>query len=209
MLIPREKPYLQGLNSYYLHLEKFIEHLQGEIGSGGIHCHSPGLDMLIYFTENEIISSLIQEKGSPASPCADAALVRNAFAGASMAVKVYQLDPHAIFFWAQLPPFKRAKAVLKSTEIPLPDLIYRLRKKHFSGFIEVQVVNKTDSGILFFHEGERVGGSYSWGQGGMSTGPADYHALLGQIQAAEGLFTFGSFVSPGTTTAELQAGLLG
>ncbi len=38
MLIPRERPYLEGLNSYYLQLEKFIEHLQGEIGSGGVHC---------------------------------------------------------------------------------------------------------------------------------------------------------------------------
>ncbi len=63
MLIPREKPYLEGLNSFYLHLEKFIEHMQGEIGSGGMHCLSSNLEMMVYFNEYEVISNLLQEKG--------------------------------------------------------------------------------------------------------------------------------------------------
>ncbi|MBV5317470.1 MAG: hypothetical protein JZU50_06650 [Desulfobulbaceae bacterium] len=194
MLTPREKPYLEGLNSYYLHLEKFIEHMQGEVGSGGVHCKSPNLEMLIYFNEHEIISSLLQKKGKEAKYAPSYEIARGSFYGANFLIKVYQLDAHAIFFWAQLPPFQRAKSILKSTEIPLPDLVFRLRQKQFSGFIEVQVLSKPDGGILFFHEGERVGGSYSWGKGGMSTAHEDYNTLLGRIQSAEATFTFGSFV---------------
>jgi hypothetical protein len=76
----------------------------------------------------------------------------------------------------------------------LPDLVFRLRQKNFSGFIDVQLLNKQESGLLFFHEGERVGGSYSWGKGGMSTSAADYNTLLSRIQTGEGVFSFGSFI---------------
>lgn len=194
MLTPRERPYLDGLNSYYLHLDKFIEHLQGEIGSGGIHCRSPYLELLIYFNENEIISTLLQEKGEKATSLPSFEIIRGSFYSANFSVKVYQLEAHAIFYWAQMPSFQRAKSALKSTEIPLPDLIFRLRQKQFSGFIEVELVNKADSGILFFNEGERVGGSYTWGRGGMSLSDEDYNSLLGLVQSGEGLFTFGSFI---------------
>jgi len=194
MLLPREKPYLDGLNSYYLHLERFIEHLQGEIGSGGLHCQSSNQAMMIYFNESEVISNLIQEKSCPASFVASHEIARNAFYSSIYSVKVFQLDAHAIFFWAQMMAFQRAKASLKSTEIPLPDLIYRLKQKQFSGFIDVQLVKKNDGGILFFNEGERVGGSYSWGRGGMSTSDEDYYSLLSRIQLNEGIFTFGTFL---------------
>ncbi|MCL2340682.1 MAG: hypothetical protein FWC49_03140 [Proteobacteria bacterium] len=194
MLLPREKPYLDGLNSYYLHLERFIEHMQGEVGSGGVHCLSPGLEMMIYFNEQEIISNLLQSKGQPAAFVPSLEIARAAFYSATYAVNVFQLDPHAIFFWAQMQSFQRAKASLKSTEIPLPDLIFRLRQKHFSGFIDVQLVKKNDGGILFFNDGNRIGGSYSWGKGGMSMSDEHYHTLLSRIQLHEGTFTFGTFL---------------
>jgi len=194
MLTPRERPYLNGLNSYYLHLDKFIEHLQGDIGSGGIHCRAPFLELLIYFNENEIISSLLQEKGGKAISPPSFEIIRGSFYSANFSVKVYQLEAHAIFYWAQMPSFQRAKSALKSTEIPLPDLIFRLRQKQFSGFIEVELVNKDDSAVLFFNEGERIGASYTWGTGGMSVSDEDYNTLLGRLQSGEGLFTFGSFV---------------
>ncbi|MCL2790323.1 MAG: hypothetical protein FWD79_06725 [Desulfobulbus sp.] len=193
MLLPREKSYLRGLNSYYLHLERFIEHMQGEIGSGGVHCLSSSLEMMIYFNEHEVISNLVQEKGQPASFVASHDS-HNTFYNSIYSVEVFQFDSHAIFFWAQMPPFQRAKASLKSTEIPLPDLIFRLKQKQFSGFIDVQLMKRSDGGTLFFNEGERVGGSYSWGKGGMSMADEDYHSLLSRIQLNEGIFTFGTFL---------------
>ncbi len=194
MLIPREKPYLEGLNSYYLHLEKFIEHMQGDIGSGGIHCTSPNVEMLIYFSENEIVSSLMQEKRGPVVVAPFYEIVNGTFCKANFSVKVYQLEAHALFFWAHMPPFQRAKSVLKSTEISLPDLVFRLRQKQFSGFIDAQLINKPDNGVIFFHEGERIGGSYNWGRGGMSTADEDYNILLSRMQSSEGIFTFGNFI---------------
>ncbi len=195
MLIPREKPYLEGLNSYYLHLEKFIEHMQGDIGSGGLYCKSHNLEMLIFFTENEIVRCLVQEKGGQATVSSFSEIVKVSFNQANFSIKVYQLEEHALYFWAHMPSFQRAKSVLKSTEIPLPDLVFRLKQKQFSGFIDAQVFNKTESGVVFFHEGKRIGGSYTWGKGGMSTTDEDYNMLLSRMQqSTEGVFTFGNFI---------------
>lgn len=194
MLIPREKPHLEGLNSYYLHLERFIEHLQGEIGSGAVYCVSPNRELLTFFNEEEIISSMLKEHDGNATPVPSFEIVRSRFYSGSFTIKVFFLDPNAIYFWAQMPPFQRAKAALRSTEIPLPDLIFRLRMKQFSGFIEVQLPKKTEGGVLFFNDGDRVGGSYTWGRGGLSTSDEDYNILLGRVQAGEGVFTFGSFL---------------
>ncbi|MGD9950663.1 MAG: hypothetical protein AB7U29_19630 [Desulfobulbus sp.] len=199
MLIPREKPHLEGLNSYYLHLEKFIEHLQGDIGSGAVYCASTSLEILTFFNEEEIISSMLKEKDGHVTVAPSFELVRSRYYSGSFTVKVFYLDQNAIFYWAQMPPFQRAKARLRSTEIPLPDLIFRLRMKQFSGFIEVQLTQKkTEGGVLFFHEGDRVGGSYTWGKGGMSTSNENYNTLLSRVQSGEGIFTFGSFVKEET-----------
>ncbi|NLX18442.1 MAG: hypothetical protein GXY53_04055 [Desulfobulbus sp.] len=194
MLIPREKPYLQGLNSYYLQLERFIEHMQGDIGAGSIHCRSARVEMMIYFNESEIISNLIQEKGQTVQVVPSLEIARSTFYCSSCSVNVYQLDANAIYFWAQMPAFQRAKTSLKSSEIPLPDLIFRLRQKQFSGFIDVQLMRKDEGGILFFNEGDRIGGSFSWSTGGMSTSDEDYNTLLSRVQLNDGLFSFGSFI---------------
>ena len=197
MLVPREKPYLDGLNSYYLQLERFITHMQGEIGSGAIHCASHSLEMLVFFNESEVISSLIQRRGEKASFSPSYEISRSFFYEASYAVRVFQLGDHAIFFWAQMPPFQRGRAALKSSEIPLPDLVFRLGRKRFSGFIDVRLDNRPESGLLFFHEGKRIGGSYSWGSGGLTLANEDYTTLLGRVQSSGAVFTFGTFAREG------------
>lgn len=197
MLVPREKPHLEGLNSYYLQLERFITHMQGEIGSGGMHCSSHNLEMLIFFNESEVISSLVQRRGEKARFSPSYEIARSFFYEASYTVRVFRLDDHAIFFWAQMPPFQRSRSALKSSEIPLPDLVFRLGRKEFCGFIDVRLENRPESGLLFFHEGKRIGGSYSWGSGGLSLAQEDYTTLLARVQTSGGVFTFGTFAREG------------
>jgi len=205
MLLPKEKPFLEGLNSYYLNLEKMIEHLQGEIGSGCIYGISPSRELLIYFDENEIIRCVLQEERHKALFYSDLQIIKEVFLQDNFIINIYFLDANAIFFWGQMPSFQRAKSALKSTEIPLPDLIFRLRQKNFSGFIDVQIVDQDESGLLFFNEGERVGGSYSWAKGGMSKIDEDYNTLLSKVQAGEGKFNFGSYVKKSELKAATKA----
>jgi len=92
-----------------------------------------------------------------------------------------------------MPPFQRAKAKLKSTDITLPDLIFRLRQKKFSGFLDVSLQARDDGAILFFHKGERRGGSYSWGKGGLNLSDDNYNRLLGLLQTHAATYEIGHF----------------
>ena len=193
MLIPKEKPFLTGLNSYYLYIDKFIEHLQGEIGSGCLYGQSADQEILVYFDEQEIIRSIIQDKGERAQVLQGLEPVKQSLSRKNFLVTIYYLDPSSIFFWGQMPSFQRVKAKLKTTDISLPDLFFRLRQKKFSGFIDVNLQEHDGGGILFLHQGERMGGSYSWGTGGLNPSDDDYNKLLGLLQSNVATYDIGQF----------------
>jgi len=194
MLIPLEQPYLQGLNSYYLHIDKLVEHLQGEIGSGCLYFSSSSQEILIYFDEQEILRGVIQDNGAHAQVSPTLEPVFEALSFKNFRVVVYQLDPNAIFFWGQMPQFQRAKKELNSSDIQLPDLIFRLKQKIFSGFVHVRFLEKRGGALLFFHKGQRVGGSYTWGMGGLDASDRAYNDLLKQLQKHKATFAIGHFL---------------
>ncbi|MCI5139967.1 MAG: hypothetical protein D3922_16510, partial [Candidatus Electrothrix sp. AR1] len=195
MLLPREKPFLTGLNSYYLDIEKFIQHLQGEIGSGCLYCNSADQELLVYFDEYDIVRGVTQNNGENARVSNQLDHVLLPLQKRNFQVTIYYLDPDSIFFWGQMPAFRRAQNTLTSDKVNLPDLIFRLSQDDFSGFIEVDVDGKEDCAVLFFHEGQRRGGSYYWGTGGLSLADSDYNTLLGMLQKGSGTYSLGYFTS--------------
>ena len=195
MLLPREKPFLTGLNSYYLDIEKFIQHLQGEIGSGCLYCKAADQELLVYFDEYDIVRGVTQNNGEHARVSDRLDHVLASLQIKSFQVTIYYLDPDSIFFWGQMPAFRRTQSSIASDKVSLPDLIFRLSQKKFSGFIEVDLNDKEDCAVLFFYEGQRRGGSSYWGTGGLSPADADYNTLLGMLQKNSGTYSLGYFTS--------------
>ncbi len=204
MLIPKEKSYLDGLNSYYLQLERFVEHLQGEIGSGCLHCQAAEQELLIYFDEQEILRSVVQNRGESAQVSTNLLPIFAQLAQKSFQVTVYYLDSSSIFFWGQLPDFKRDNKTLQSTDISLASLVSQLCQKNFSGFIEVGMVEGKEAAILFYHEGERKIASYSWGQGGGSLSNEDFEKLLKLTETGVANFSLGQFRRPSSSTVYVE-----
>ena len=203
MLIPKEQPYLVGLNSYYLHFEKFIEHLQGEIGSGCLYCQAVDQEILVYFDEREIVRGVTQSSGEHAQVSQDLESVLQALIRRNFLVTVFYLDSASIFYWGEMPSFKRTKAKVKVTDITLPDLTTRLLEKKFSGFVDIDMEDQSDGAILFFHQGERCGGSYSWGKGGVSPSEDDYNRLLLSMEGTNAAtFAIGRFVDEAVSQLE-------
>lgn len=200
MLLPREKPFLSGLNSYYLDVEKFIQHLQGEIGTGCLYGKGSDQELMVYFDESDIVRGLTQNKGEHALASEQLDHVFAALCQRNFQVSVYYLDPDSIFYWGQLPAFRRAKGRLSSEKVSLPDMVFRLNKKNFSGFIEVDVQGRSDCAVLFFHQGERRGGSYYWGTGGLSPADDDYNTLLAMLQKSGGAYSLGYFTNDPVAT---------
>ncbi len=204
MLIPKEKPYMDGLSSYYLDTLKFIEHLQGEIGNGCIYLKSSVREILIYFDEMDIINGVIQEPGKPAEVAPNLQPIFELLQQRNYLVKVFRFDPNAIFFWAQMPPYKRSKTDLTTDDISLSDLIERLHQDKASCFVEMNFGSPDKSCLLFFHEGDYIGASCAWGTGGLNTSRQELTKFIELTRSHRAVLTLGHFENssqPSVTTA--------
>jgi hypothetical protein len=203
MLIPKEQPHLARLNSYYLHFEKFIEHLQGEIGSGCLYCQAVDKEILVYFDGQEIIRAVTQTSGQHAQVSHDLQSVLQILSEENFLITVYYLHSASIFYWGELPSFRRNKTKIDKSKVTLPALATRFQERKFSGFIEIKMENRNDGAILFFHEGERRGGSYSWGKGGLSPSDEDYNRLILSVASADtATFALGQFIEEVVSSPE-------
>ncbi len=201
MLTPKNRPYLLRLNSYYLHFEKFIEHLQGDIGSGCLYCQAADREILVYFDEQEILRGIIQQSGQDARDSQELDSILQLLSSENFQITVYHLDSASIFYWSEIPPFRRNRTIIDTTKFTLSDLAIRLQEINFSGFIDIDMGAENPSAVLFFHKGKRLGGSYSWGKGGMSTSDEDYNRLLFIVETTEAAtFSMGNFLSKAETT---------
>ncbi len=194
MLIPQEKPYLQGLNSYYLIIDRFVEHLQGEIGSGCLHLGSPSQEVLIYFDEQEVLRGVLQRAGRKAKVCSTIEPLLNVLKEKNFIVTVYKLAPHSIFFWSQLPSFERSATEFNTTNIALPVFVVKLVEKKFSGFLKIDFIEKDSGALLFFNKGEMTGGSYPWGNTGLDPSDKEYRKLCEILKSHPAKFKFGQFL---------------
>jgi hypothetical protein len=193
MIIPKEKPYMDGLNSYYLVIENFVEHLQGEIGTGCIYFKSSTRELLVYFDEMDMLCGVIQDSGEHAQVAPSLQPVFDALKNRNYLVKVFHLDPHAIFYWAQMPPYKRDKNEIDSAEMPLDHLIAQLAEKKANCFVDVKFSSASMNTILFFHDGNFVGASYSWGAGGMNPSKQEYETFIKTASGKKAVFNVGHF----------------
>ncbi len=203
MLIPKEQPHLVRLNSYFLYFEKFIEHLQGEIGSGCLYCQAADKEILVFFDDLEIVRAVTQNSGQHAHVSQDLTAVLQILSEENFQITVYYLNAASIFYWGELPSFQRNKAEFNKDKITLPALTTHFRKRKFSGFVEIAMGDQSDSAILFFHQGERRGGSYSWGKGGLSPLEEDYNRLTFSVETAKtATFSIGHFIEGAASPAK-------
>jgi len=162
IIIPKDKPVLQDLNSYYLDIKRLIEHLQGEIGTGGIHFKSAMAEAAVFFDESSILNVVYQDNelfidDKPARDRLVEALTRNNFS-----VSVYGIDASKIFFWSRLfhakAPYKDSSAALTD----LSELIAKMRSKKLTGYIHVTNDKEATGGQIFFNNGMIIGAASTW-----------------------------------------------
>lgn len=48
IIIPKEKPAITNMNSYYLDMQKLIEHYQGELGAGVVYFKAPTMQCALF-----------------------------------------------------------------------------------------------------------------------------------------------------------------
>jgi len=164
IIIPHAKPAIKNLNSFYLDMEKLIEHYQAELSCGGIHLKSHAAEGLIFFDEDTITNVFFQEKNNLIDGIfARDELIRNLNVQNFM-VSVYQIGPDKLHFWSNLSYAEDLYCDLSTDATALDDLVKRMNTENLTGYIDVAIKGTPDHGRILFNHGNIIGVTCSWQQ---------------------------------------------
>jgi len=166
IIVPREKPVFQSLNSYYIDLRRMLEHFQGELGTGAIHFQSSSSEAIIFFEENEFLSAVFEEPADRESGSKVLKKLEDASVKQNFNVNIYELHPEKVSFWANIPFAQELYKGLSTEFTDLQGLIKKMNNERLTGYISASIRKGNEEGLLFFHDGDIIGGSYSWNQDG-------------------------------------------
>ncbi len=177
LIVPKEKPLIENLNSYYLDIRKLLEHSQGELGSGGIHFQSSSAEGVIFFDKDEVLNGVF--RGSDGEIIGREALdhLIEQVARDNFQIHVYKIDEEKVHYWANTPSAKELYKELSTEFTDLEGLIKKMGTEGFTGFINISIGKEEEGGLLFFMNGKINGGSYSWAEG-VVNGTEENNVLL-------------------------------
>ncbi len=203
IIVPKEKPVLANLNSYYLNFEKLVEHFQGEIGAGAVFFKSAVARAVIFFDPDNIVNVYFQHKkeffqGKKARETLNQAAY-------NFIVDVYQFELEQVYFWAQIPVAKNIYKNLNTKSNNFNKLLKKIAAEKFTGFSEVILNNKLGEGLIFFNDGEIIGGSCALPerQRNSSWQPDELLKMITESGAVFSIFSL-SFQNRGKTLSEQE-----
>jgi hypothetical protein len=178
IVIPKENPIVGNLNSYYVQIERLIEHFQGEVGCGSLYFKSLSSEGILFFDKDEILNGIFYQKNEEITgPDAIDPLIKSS-EQTNYLLSVYLLRAEDIYFWSTIPEAKRIYQDLTTEFTDLEGLIKKMKSEGLTGFIEAVLEEKRGGGLIFFNNGEVSGGSYSWGGGDSLRGIEDQKKLI-------------------------------
>ena len=196
VILPRERPVIQGLNSYYLDVRRLFEHYQGELGSGAVHFHSPSSEGVVFFDKDELLSGIFQGKdGEPVKGGDAVDKLIDLVEEQNFTLSVYAIDLDKVYFWANIPAAETIFRDLSTEFTDLEGLINKMASEKLTGYIEVLIKDGGEGGLIFFIHGKVIGGSYSWVQGELNGSRESLDLLIRKTKESGGTFNV-SRISP-------------
>ena len=197
IIIPKEKPVLENLNSYYLDIEKLLEHYQGELGSGGVHFRALSAEGVVFFDKDDLLNGFFRDaQGDFEGEAAIDHLIKAA-GNNNFRISIYEIDADKVYFWANIPAAKVIYKNLSTEFTDLAGLVKKMSSERLTGHIDVSIGDGKEGGLIFLDHGKVIGGSYSWGKGGLNRSQKSVEALIRKTKEAGGVFHVSRIPSPG------------
>ena len=193
LLVPKEKPVLSGLHGSYINYDKFIEHLRKQFGAGCVHFVADQQEALLFFSKSSFLPSKIYQNDEVKELSGLDALLDQL--DKDCHIDVYRLTSDAISFWSHLPAKVEQKQIYAENHNELKSTFDSFTKNNFSGYLSICKKEDRPGGILFFGQGEFLGGSYSWGEGGLDSSLEHRNQLAHQLDTdGEHIILLGQFL---------------
>jgi hypothetical protein len=163
IIIPREKSAVSDLNSYYLKIDKLIEHYQGALGTGGVYFKSPISEGVVFFDEDNLLNGYYKDKKVELKGGAALRKINETASKNNYLVTVYYILPERVYYWANLSNAEPLYRDLSSEFTDLEGLIKKMENEKVTGYIDVKFNQDAGGGLLFIYNGEVIGGASSQG----------------------------------------------
>ncbi len=188
IILPKEKPILKDLNSYYINLNRLFEHYQGEIGTGAVYFKSPSAEGVIFFDNDEFLNGYLKDKtGEITGKPAIDRLIETA-ADNNFTVSIYTIDQDYISFWANLQDAKKIYTDLSTEFTDLEGLIKKMEAEKLTGYIDASFGKDQNGGLIYFNNGSLFGGSYSWDAHDLGKAQSSHQYLISKTKEQGGVF---------------------
>jgi len=188
LVVPKEKPVLTNLNTYYLKLDKLIEHCQGEMGAGGIFFKSASARGVLYFDPDDILSGYFSDKNADLHGKSAVEQLMQAEFSYNFSIDIYRIPFENVYFWSSTPTAEKIYKDLSTEFTDLEGLIKKMGAEKLTGYIDILIGNGQESGMIFFAGGEIIGGSFSWGPVESDSVKASCKQLVEKTKKIGGIF---------------------
>jgi hypothetical protein len=188
IIIPRENPLIRDLNSYYLNIERLVEHYQGEMGSGGIHFKSATAEGMVFFDDTALISGLYADKAGQISGHQVIPQILDTLQNNNFKVSIYPIEPDKVHYWSKLSESTPLHTDLSAEFTDLDRLIAKMQSEKLTGYIDVSLGNGEKGGLICFETGAIIECSCSVDPNGNSAPEAARDYLIQQSRAEGGIF---------------------
>ncbi len=163
VIVPKHRPLVEALNSYYVDLKRLIEHFQGHIGAGAVRLKSKAVHGVLYFDKDEVLNAMLQEENESLKKGPEAvAHIEEMASRHSLEIDVYKIPADEIYLWTNVCDSEPIYQGLSSEFTALENLIKKLLDEGFTGFIDIIFSDENEGGILFFVGGKVTCGAFSW-----------------------------------------------
>jgi hypothetical protein len=196
IMIPRERPVLENLNSHYIDLLRLAEHCQGEFGSGCIHLKSSKTEGVIFFDNDAILNSFFQSKDEQLEGQNALDRIFEVMNEQNFTIHVYEIGQRKTYFWANIPTAREIYKDLRTEFADLEGLIREMNAEELTGFIDVSISDGKETGLIFFDSGQIVGGSYSWEKGELNNSKDSQELLIRKVKQSGGIFRVSKIAFP-------------
>ena len=156
IVVPKETPIIEELNSYYLNIEKLFLYYRGIIDAGCAHFQLPSSEGVIFFDAFNMINGTFKDKTSLLRGKAAIDLLFEEARSKNVMISIYEIPPEKIAFWANVANAEDLYKDLSTEFTDLEGLIRKMASDRLTGYIQV-TFKANDIAVLFLHNGDVIG----------------------------------------------------
>ena len=161
-VIPKNKPLITGMNSYYLKIDRLIEHFNGECESGCILFEAPSAIGTIFFDDHIPLSGSFESKSAQFMGMEAIQHLISEGDKSNFLVSVFEIDSDMVLYWANLAYAKPLYTNLSTEFTDLKALISKMRSEKLTGYVDASIGSNGANACIFLSFGHIIGGTYTW-----------------------------------------------